>query len=110
MRSRVMPGSSVTIDRRCPINRLNSVDLPTFGRPTIAMRGKGSITKTFFKISRLILWDLSCLEDCYNAFNIQTTSVSLNRSLKTNSERNPEFGAEFRKDFPIFYLQGITNE
>ncbi len=35
MRSRVMPGSSVTIERRVPVNRLNSVDFPTFGRPAI---------------------------------------------------------------------------
>src|SRR5262245_27698133 len=41
MRSRVMPGSSVTMDRRCPIIRLNRVDLPTFGRPTMAIRGRG---------------------------------------------------------------------
>ena len=32
----VIPGSSPTIARRCPINRLNSVDFPTFGRPTMA--------------------------------------------------------------------------
>jgi len=35
----VIPGSSPTIARRRPIMRLNSVDLPTFGRPTIAMVG-----------------------------------------------------------------------
>src|SRR6185503_17801360 len=38
MRSRVMPGSSPTMDRRSPISRLKSVDLPTFGRPTMATR------------------------------------------------------------------------
>src|SRR6266487_1343312 len=38
-----MPGSSPTIARRDPTSRLNSVDLPTFGRPTIAMRGDFSI-------------------------------------------------------------------
>src|SRR5262245_19135357 len=41
MRSRVMPGSSVTMDRRCPMIRLNRVDLPTFGRPTMAISGEG---------------------------------------------------------------------
>src|SRR5690242_16689498 len=35
MRSRVIPGSSVTIDRRVPVRRLKIVDLPTLGRPTI---------------------------------------------------------------------------
>src|SRR5580698_747406 len=39
MRSRVMPGSSPTIDRREPVKRLNRVDLPTLGRPTIAKTG-----------------------------------------------------------------------
>src|SRR5215472_17165248 len=34
-----MPGSSPTMARRDPTSLLNSVDLPTFGRPTIAMRG-----------------------------------------------------------------------
>ena len=40
MRSRVMPGSSPTIDRRVPVSRLKSVDLPTFGRPQIATSGR----------------------------------------------------------------------
>ena len=39
MRSRVIPGSSPTIDRRDPVSRLKSVDLPTFGRPQTAIRG-----------------------------------------------------------------------
>src|SRR5579863_2775242 len=39
MRSRVMPGSSPTIERRLRVSRLNSVDFPTFGRPTIATSG-----------------------------------------------------------------------
>src|SRR5205823_15040 len=39
MRSRVMPGSSPTMERREPTIRLKSVDLPTLGRPTIARVG-----------------------------------------------------------------------
>src|SRR5713226_5653984 len=39
MRSRVVPGMSSTIAWRCPTRRLNSVDLPTFGRPTMATTG-----------------------------------------------------------------------
>ena len=35
-RSRVTPGVSSTSARRFPTRRLNSVDLPTFGRPTMA--------------------------------------------------------------------------
>jgi hypothetical protein len=34
-----MPGSSVTMERRVPVIRLNSVDFPTFGRPTMTMDG-----------------------------------------------------------------------
>jgi hypothetical protein len=50
MRSRVMPGSSVTIERRVPVRRLKSVDLPTFGRPTITM--DGSLAVILFTGSR----------------------------------------------------------
>jgi hypothetical protein len=39
MRSRVMPGSLVTMERRVPVRRLKSVDLPTLGRPTITIDG-----------------------------------------------------------------------
>ena len=42
MRSRVIPGSSPTIERRLFVNRLNSVDLPTLGRPTMATNGSAS--------------------------------------------------------------------
>ena len=38
-RSRVVPGRSDTMAARPPTIRLNSVDLPTFGRPTIATVG-----------------------------------------------------------------------
>src|SRR4030095_8447488 len=39
MRSRVIPGRSWTIACRRPSRRLNSVDLPTLGRPTMAAVG-----------------------------------------------------------------------
>src|SRR5579863_7636899 len=39
MRSRVMPGSLVTMERRVPVRRLKRVDLPTLGRPTITRDG-----------------------------------------------------------------------
>ena len=38
-RSRVTPGVSSTMDSRRPHNLLKSMDLPTFGLPTIATRG-----------------------------------------------------------------------
>jgi hypothetical protein len=37
-----MPGSFVTIERRVPVSRLNNVDLPTLGRPTITSDGSFS--------------------------------------------------------------------
>src|SRR5579884_750194 len=40
-RSRVTPGRSSTSARRLPTSRLNSVDLPTLGRPTMAIVGTG---------------------------------------------------------------------
>src|SRR5579871_1699665 len=43
MRSRVIPGSSPTMARREPTSRLNSVDLPTFGRPTMARVGSCAV-------------------------------------------------------------------
>src|SRR5215831_10782494 len=43
MRSRVMPGSFVTMERRVPVKRLNSVDLPTLGRPTITRDGSRAV-------------------------------------------------------------------
>jgi hypothetical protein len=43
MRSRVIPGSSVTIERRVPVSRLKIVDFPTFGRPTITTDGSFSV-------------------------------------------------------------------
>src|ERR1700681_3710680 len=43
MRSRVIPGSLVTIERRVPVSRLKIVDFPTFGRPTITTDGSFSV-------------------------------------------------------------------
>src|SRR5438094_3113974 len=41
MVSLVVPGRSWTTARRSPIRRLNRVDLPTLGRPTMATMGLG---------------------------------------------------------------------
>jgi hypothetical protein len=35
------------MDRRDPVNRLNSVDLPTFGRPQMAIRGEAVLIASF---------------------------------------------------------------
>ena len=42
MLSRVVPGMSLAITRSSPIRRLTSVDLPTLGRPMMAMRMRPS--------------------------------------------------------------------
>src|ERR1035437_3651895 len=42
MRSRVMPGSSPTMERRLWGSRLKKEDLPTLGRPTKATSGSAS--------------------------------------------------------------------
>src|SRR5690348_9279878 len=46
MTSRVVPAIGVTIARRVPVMRLNSVDLPTFGRPTRTTEGSFLATGT----------------------------------------------------------------
>src|SRR6266851_7901543 len=43
MRSRVIPGSLVTIERREPVSLLKIVYLPTLGRPTITTEGSFSV-------------------------------------------------------------------
>src|ERR1700694_2406899 len=43
LRSRVIPGSLVTIERRVPVSLLKIVDFPTFGRPTITTDGSFSV-------------------------------------------------------------------
>src|SRR5437660_271011 len=60
MRSRVMPGSSVTMDRRCPMIRLNRLDLPTFGRPTMAIKGRGEFMKGSGKDFGCGIADIGC--------------------------------------------------
>ena len=59
-RSRVTPGVGSTIETRLRVKALSIVDLPTLGRPTIAMtggdadgsRGIGSTTKGFSTFRR----------------------------------------------------------
>src|ERR1039458_4477714 len=60
MRSRVMPGSSPTMERREPVRRLKSVDLPTLGRPQMAINGKILVAR--FEVLGLAreIWVASC--------------------------------------------------
>ena len=46
-RSRVSPGISDTSAARVAVSRLNSVDLPTLGRPTMATTGGGEDKDTW---------------------------------------------------------------
>src|SRR5450432_548550 len=45
MRSRVIPDSSPTMARRCPVMRLKRVDFPTLGLPTMTTVGMASDMK-----------------------------------------------------------------
>src|SRR5258706_4184821 len=42
-----MPGGAPRSERRSPIRRLKSVDLPTLGRPTMATRGRDCFWEIF---------------------------------------------------------------
>jgi len=61
------------MERRWPIKRLKSVDLPTFGRPTIAMSGAEddmkSFSLSFRKITHPMFWDLNCLTLIYSSID-----------------------------------------
>ena len=54
MRSRVIPGSSPTIERRVSVSRLNRVDLPTFGRPQMATSGSRTGERCSSAMARFI--------------------------------------------------------
>ena len=56
--SRVVPGVSETIAIRLPARRLNRVDLPTFGRPTMAIIGKAMAENGQLN-GQLMLWHTS---------------------------------------------------
>src|SRR5438093_3521286 len=104
-----MPGSAVTMDRRWPMRRLNSVDFPTFGRPMIAIRGREDDMRCsdgnslpFWKIPHQKMVDLGCLPMVYSR------SIETDRELKTNDRKRS--GSEPRwlhRYLPIFYLVEI---
>ena len=96
MRSRVIPGSSVTMERRWPIKRLKSVDLPTFGRPTIAMSGNEDDMKSFSlpfrKITHPMFWDLNCLTLIYSSIDedrkFENPAIGTNSRATAKRKRN----------------------
>src|ERR1700737_757454 len=76
MRSRVMPGSLVTMERRVPVRRLNSVDLPTLGRPTMTSDGR-------FWVMGLVVTAALCV----SGLSAQTTNVAYSGGeRKSNSK------------------------
>src|SRR6266566_6378757 len=94
MRSRVIPGSSVTMERRWLIKRLKSVDLPTFGRPTIAMSGNEDDMKSFSlpfrKITHPMFWDLNCLTLIYSSIDEDRKfeNPAIGTSCRATAKRN----------------------
>ncbi len=54
MASRVVPGISLTMARSSPSSWFSSDDLPTLGRPTMAMRGIGASRRSQPIVSRVI--------------------------------------------------------
>jgi len=73
------------------------VDLPTFGRPTIAMSGAEDDMKSFSlpfrKITHPILWDLNCLTLSYSRISAQT-GIFENPAIGTRNFRSFCFFAE----------------
>src|SRR6201996_2110746 len=77
MRSRVMPGSSPTIERRDSVSRLKSVDLPTLGRPTMAKVGAGCpVADGLAASTRYVRWGL-----CLDFFNVLADLTGIGSSL-----------------------------
>src|SRR5579864_173763 len=78
MRSRVIPGSFVTIDRRVPVSLLKSVDLPTLGRPKIT--NDGSICVMLLKRQA----DSREPQQRCNLHSTASHSISLNSPYRPN--------------------------
>src|SRR5215207_5902120 len=87
MRSRVMPGSSPTMERRSPTSRLKSVDFPTFGRPTIATSGSAAPLA-----SLLCSLDISVLK-----FNVRPYAPQGTPLFKDKTLRRRRVGGKLRR-------------
>src|SRR6202453_892450 len=88
-RSRVTPGSSSTSASLRPTSRLNSVDLPTFGRPMIATFGKLTSTRPHPEVAlrkrgprRMVQLAPRNLQTC-------ASFEAASRRLRTRSEARP---------------------
>src|SRR5260370_39140434 len=93
MRSRVMPGSSVTMERRVPVRRLNSVDLPTLGRPAMTINGNCDCSDIWIHESRIA---------CEGRLHPHYFSMSAGRA-----ERGIPCGCLQTKKRPRVYAQGL---
>src|SRR2546426_619827 len=90
MRSRVIPGSSVTMDRRVPVRRLNNLDLPTFGLPAMTINGNCDGSDIWIHKSRI-----ACeggLHPHYFSMSAATTRRSFSES--DEEKRSPGFKPE----------------
>src|ERR1700739_700004 len=99
MRSRVIPGSSPTIERRLFVNRLNSVDLPTLGRPTMATSGSASAP------GRVGITDLRYVG---KAFSKSMTALPVYRSAGLGVHLEPLF--RFRLSFVFVFSSPLSQD
>src|SRR5271169_702429 len=83
-----MPGISLTIDRRVPVSRLKSVDLPTLGRPKIT--NDGSICVMVSSGGRTI-------ENRNSAATFHCTASQLISLIPTLHRASPIFPNELRR-------------
>ena len=93
-RSRVTPGVSSTMDSRWPQSLLNSMDLPTLGRPTMAT--KGFILFLLFKppLSKRLLIPANMLRSGEDVFLDDVSTADVERELGVPVVPVPQDGYE----------------
>src|SRR2546425_12357288 len=97
MRSRVIPGSSVTMERRVPVRRLNNLDLPTLGRPAMAVNGNCDGSDIWIHKSRI-----ACEGGLHPHYFSMSAGKGQNAESLANACRQNKrprgYGASFRCD------------
>ena len=86
MRSRVTPGVSSTMAARRPVSLLKSMDLPTFGRPTIATKGLGIAQASSLRQSAAGSFSYYGTK----RFDLQGTNKNARKQSKTCRDTTPE--------------------
>ena len=117
MRSRVIPGWSYTMARFVPVRRLNSADLPTLGRPTMATRGSLSsgilphsrrlLRRRFAFVRRSPSSDASLSTEDPGMYPSSTSSSSYrSNSDRSRRPRRSSFATAARRDLSsgIFFV------